>query len=76
MFLHLKAANHSFDRQYIIRLVLDDDEECLEDEEDEDDDEDLDDEDVGLDAVYKEHLEVLTIMLNVEESLVRIFRTL
>jgi hypothetical protein len=48
-------------------LVLDDDEEGLEDEEDDDDDEDLDDEDVGLDAVYKEHLEVLTIMLNVEE---------
>jgi hypothetical protein len=50
-------------------LVLDDDEEGLEDEEDEDDDEDLDDEDVGLDAVYKEHLEVVTIMLNVEEPL-------
>lgn len=42
-------------------LVLDD-EEGLEDEEDEDDDEDLDDEDVGLDAVYKEHLEVLAVV--------------
>lgn len=57
-------------------MVVDDDEEGLEDEEDEDDDEDLDDEDVGLDAVYKEHLEVLPIMLNVEETLARIFLTL
>jgi hypothetical protein len=76
MLLRLKAVNHSFGRQYIVGLVLDDDEEGLEDEEDEDDDEDLDDEDVGLDAVYKEHLEVLTIILNIEEPLVRIFITL
>jgi hypothetical protein len=43
-------------------LIVDDDEEGIEDEEDEDDEEDLDDEDVGLDAVYKEHLEVLVRM--------------
>jgi hypothetical protein len=47
-------------------LSLDEDEEGLEDEEDEDDDEDLDDEDVGLDAVYKEHLEVRAVMLYVQ----------
>jgi hypothetical protein len=56
-------------------LVLDDDEEGLEDEDDDDDD-DLDEEDIGLDAVYKEHIEVLSVMLNVEEPLVRMFRTL
>jgi len=44
-------------------LSLDEDEEGLEDEEDEDDDEDLEDEDVGLDAVYKEHLEVRSAIL-------------
>jgi hypothetical protein len=49
-------------------LSLDEDEEGLEDEEDDDDDDDLDDEDVGLDAVYKEHLEVCTIILYVEEE--------
>lgn len=47
-------------------MSLDEDEEGLEDEEDEDDDEDLDDEDVGLDAVYKEHLEVRAVMLYVQ----------
>jgi hypothetical protein len=57
-------------------LVLDDDEEGLEDEEEDDDDEDLDDEDIGLDAVYKDHIEVLTVMLNIEEPLVKMFSTL
>jgi len=47
-------------------LSLDEDE--LEDEEDEDDDEDLEDEDVGLDAVYKEHLEVRSVILQVEDE--------
>jgi hypothetical protein len=50
-------------------LILDDDEEGLEDEEDEDDDEDLDDEDIGLDAVYKEHLEVLDVTSKLQFSL-------
>jgi hypothetical protein len=50
-------------------LILDDDEEGLEDEEDEDDDEDLDDEDIGLDAVYKEHLEVLAVTSKLQFSL-------
>ena len=49
-------------------MSLDEDEEGLEDEEDEDDDEDLEDEDVGLDAVYKEHLEVRSIILYIEEE--------
>lgn len=47
-------------------MSLDEDE--LEDEEDEDDDEDLEDEDVGLDAVYKEHLEVRSVILQVEDE--------
>jgi len=62
IFIFVEIQKH-YIGSILLDCFLDEDEEGLEDEEDEDDDEDLEDEDVGLDAVYKEHLEVRSVIL-------------